>query len=143
MSTTNYPFEIEIEVVFRDLDILNHTNNAVYFTYMETARTRFLIKILELDSPMDLPVILAEATCTYHAPTFFGDRLRVGVGVSRFGAKSFDLVYRIATEDGRLVAKGKTLMVMYDYQTKKTCLVTDDFKQRVHNFQGDWQVPNE
>ena len=143
MSTLGSPFEISFEVVFRDLDLLGHVNNAVYFTYMESARTKFLTDLLSLDAPEALPFILAEATCTYHSPAFFRERLRVGVGVSRFGSTSFDLVYRIATEDGRLVAKGKTVMVMYDYKARKSCPLTDDFKQRVHAYQGNWKTPDQ
>jgi hypothetical protein len=43
---------------------MGHVNNAVYFTYLETARTQFFFKRLKLSNLAQLPVILAEATCT-------------------------------------------------------------------------------
>jgi acyl-CoA thioester hydrolase len=133
-----FPYRITIEVPFRDLDAMGHVNNAVYFSYMETVRIKFLIDLLAVMSVHDLPVIMAEATCTFKSPAFLGEQLTVGGGVSRFGSKSFDMTYRIDAGDGRLIALGKSVQVMYDYATAKTLMVPDDFKAKVRAFQGDW-----
>jgi acyl-CoA thioester hydrolase len=139
--THPYPFTVTIEVSFRDLDALGHVNNAVYLTYMETARIKYLVELLGLKSLHELPVIMAEATCAYKSPAFFGEQLAVGVGVSRFGAKSFDMAYRIAAGEGRLVALARTVQVMYDYAAGRTIAVPEDLKARVRAFQGQWQAP--
>ncbi|HJZ47872.1 MAG TPA: thioesterase family protein [Roseiflexaceae bacterium] len=136
-----YPYTITVEVSFRDLDALGHVNNAVYLTYIETARIKYLVDLLDLKALGELPVILAEASCTYKSPAFFGERLSVGVGISRFGAKSFDMAYRIAGGDGRLVALARTVQVMYDYAAARTIAVPEAFKSKVHAFQDDWQAP--
>ena len=60
----SFPYRISIEVPFRDLDAMGHVNNAVYFSYLETARIKFLVDLLAVTSLHDLPVIMAEATCT-------------------------------------------------------------------------------
>lgn len=142
-TARDFPFCIEIDVIFRDIDALGHVNNAVYFTYMETARTRYVTHLLDTSELAAIPIIIAEATCTYRSPAAFGERLLVGAGVSRFGNKSFDLAYRIDAEAGdgstRLVATGKTVQVMYDYQHARAIPVADDFKTRVQALQGDWQ----
>jgi acyl-CoA thioester hydrolase len=108
---------------------------------METARIKFLVELLELKGLQLLPVIMAEATCAYKSPAFFGERLTVGVGISRFGSKSFDMAYRIESADGRLVAVAKTVQVMYDYAAAQTMPVPESFRQRVQLYQRDWQVP--
>ena len=136
----SFPYKVAIEVPFRDLDAMGHVNNAVYFSYMETARIKFLVDLLAVTRLHDLPVIMAEATCTFKAPAFFGEQLTVGVGVSRFGSKSFDMVYRIDAGDGRLIALGKTVQVMYDYAAACTLVVPEDFRAKVRIFQGDWQA---
>jgi acyl-CoA thioester hydrolase len=141
MSAQSYPFQLTLAVTFRDLDVLGHVNHAVYFTYMETARTNFFVELLQLTSPQDLPVILAEASCSYQAPLFFGERVTIGVGINRFGVKSFDMVYRIDGGDGRLAAQAKTVMVMYNYAAGRTIPVSEELKARVESFQGDWQKP--
>ena len=137
-SALAFPYKVVIEVPFRDLDAMGHVNNAVYFSYMETARIKFLVELLAVTSLHDLPVIMAEATCTFKAPAFFGEQLTVGVGVSRFGSKSFDMLYRIDAGDGRLIALGKTVQVMYDYAAAQTLVVPEDFKAKVRAFQAEW-----
>jgi len=138
MSVSTYPYQYTLEVIFRDLDALGHVNNAVYFTYMEVARTKFLFNTLNIHKLEDLPIIVAEATCTYKSPAYFGEKLVIGIGISRFGTKSFDLHYRIEAEDVRLVALGKSVQVVFDYATGKTRPLPEDFKARVQALQGDW-----
>jgi acyl-CoA thioester hydrolase len=61
--------------------------------------------------------------------------------VSRFGIKSFDMLYRISGGDGRVVVLAKTVQVAYDYATGKTIPVPDALKARVQAFQGAWRPP--
>lgn len=143
MNITKYPFETQVRVSFRDLDALGHVNNAVFFTYLEAARILYITKFLEQGLPvrfdfLDIPIILVEATCTYKSQALFGETLTVGVGVTRFGNKSFDLVYKIVGEDGRLVATGKTIQVMYDYDNNSAFPIPDIIKQSVYAFQAGW-----
>ncbi|MCA9930190.1 MAG: acyl-CoA thioesterase [Anaerolineales bacterium] len=144
MNQTNYPFEDKIEVTFRDIDAMGFVNNAVFFTYFETVRIKYVSRIFEQNDilDLDLPLILVKAECTYHSPALLGEILAVGIGLSRFGNKSFDLVYRIEGEDGRLVATGKTIQVMFNYATQSAFPIAEDIKARVHTFQGTWELPN-
>ena len=77
---STFRFTIPIEVRFRDLDALNHVNNAVYFTYMEHARFAYLRHLgLFSDDASDTGMILAEATCAFKAPIAFGQGVVVRV----------------------------------------------------------------
>jgi acyl-CoA thioester hydrolase len=140
-AAVSFPYTAEIEVAFRDLDAMGHVNNAVYLTYMETVRIKYLVELLELESLQSMPLIMAEASCSYKSPAFFGERLAVGVGITRFGTKSFDMAYQIAAADSRLVAVARTVQVMYDYAAARTIAVPQSFKERVIAFQGAWQAP--
>lgn len=140
MDTQPFPFQTTIKVRFRDLDAMGHVNNAVYFTYMEIARSEFFAHFFDIDEPLDFPIILGEASCRYLSPAQYGETVRVGLGVSRFGTKSFDIVYRMGGEDGRLVATGRTAIVMFDYREGNSFPVPDSFKAQVRAFQGAWHV---
>lgn len=143
MNQTQFPFEDKIEVTFRDIDAMGFVNNAIFFTYFETVRIKYVTAIFEQSDvlDLDLPLILVEAKCTYHSPALLGETLAVGIGLSRFGNKSFDLVYRIEGEDGRLVATGKTIQVMYDYATRSAFPIPEEIKERVEAFQNEWHPP--
>ncbi len=122
-------FSLPIDVVFRDIDVMGHVNNAVYFTYMETARTNFFMKHLDLDDPSDLPFILAQISCTYRSAAQFGEQLNVKIFVSRIGRKSFDISYAITTNSGRMVAEGLSVMVTFDYSKRCTIPIPDDIME--------------
>ena len=143
MNQTRFPYEIEIEVTFRDIDAMGHVNNAIFFAYFETVRIKFVMDVFEekdIDL-LDMPLILVEATCSYKSPALLGETLKLGIGLSRFGTKSFDLLYRIIGQDGRLVATGKTIQVMYDYGTRQAFPIPDRIKGHVNAFQRGWQPP--
>lgn len=146
MTEDPYPYEIVLEVAFRDIDAMGHVNNAVFFAYFETIRIKYLGEIME-DSGLlstellDLPLILVEAHCIYKSPALLTEMLRIGTGISRFGTKSFDMIYRIMGEDGRLIAYGKTVQVMYDYISRSAFPIPDELKHYIAELQQDWGPP--
>ncbi|MBO9311645.1 MAG: acyl-CoA thioesterase [Chloroflexus sp.] len=132
-----YPFHYRIEVRFRDLDALGHVNNAVYATYFESARIAYYQRLVggSLDR---LGIILAELTISYKAPAHFGDELLVGVRVGKIGGKSFTMDYAIArVGDGALIATGQSVLVAYDYAAGRSVPVSDEFRARVAEMQGE------
>ncbi|WP_298483256.1 thioesterase family protein [uncultured Chloroflexus sp.] len=131
-----YPFHYPIEVRFRDLDALGHVNNAVYATYLESARIAYYQRLVS-GSLDRLGIILAELTIRYKAPAHFGDELLVGVRVSRIGGKSFTMDYAIARlGDGALIATAQSVLVAYDYAAGRSVPVSDEFRTRVAELQG-------
>ena len=145
MTITTYPYEISLEVAFRDIDAMGFVNNAVFFAYFETVRIKYLGEVMRSGllgtELLDLPLILVDASCTYKSPALLTEVLHIGAGVSRFGTKSFDMLYRVQGEDGRLVAYGKTVQVMYDYITRSAFSIPDGVQQFVARFQGRWVPP--
>ena len=135
-NTQTYPFSIPIEVVFRDVDAFTHVNNAVYFTYFETARIKFITHALGVERANEIPLILAEATCTYKMPAYMGELLLVGLRVSHVGTKSFHVEYEVSSRtDGRLIALGRTVQVMFDYDTGQTIAIPDDLRGTLQSYQ--------
>lgn len=146
MTHTNYPYEINLEVAFRDIDAMGHVNNAVFFAYFETVRIKYLGEIMEKSGLLgtellDLPLILVEASCTYKSPALLTEVLHIGAGISRFGTKSFDILYRVQGQDGRLVAYGRTVQVMYDYITRSAFPIPEPVRHYVESYQAGWQPP--
>ena len=141
MKATKLPFNVKLEVIFRDIDSMGHVNNAVYFTYMETARIKYFHEIRARAEIGKMNMIVAHASCAYKAPAFLGDHLNVGIAVTRFGNKSFDFTYRICAEDGRLIATANTVQVAYDYQADTPMALPAEFTDAVLDFQGGLEFP--
>ena len=124
---------VPVEIRYSDLDTQGHVNNAVYFTYFEHARVRFLYALRERiieeqrrererqhaaeaqEMPADLPFVVATAACAYRRPITGLEPVVVGVRCAASSRASIDLEYAICDRpQGRLYATGNTTIVSVD-----------------------------
>lgn len=133
----DFNFVAPIEVRFRDMDSMGHVNNAVFITYLETGRIKYMMNLMQSRYLKDLRVILAEITCSYRSPAYYGEILEVGVRITEIGNKSFRMEYRIEEQKTRrLVATGSSVQVAYDYETQETLPVPARLSERAEAFEG-------
>jgi acyl-CoA thioester hydrolase len=131
-----FRFSTRIEVRFRDCDPLGHVNNAVYATYFEVARFGYWREALGYTRADGFSFIMARVECNYRAQAHAGETLDVRIRVGRIGRSSFTFDYRIvAADDGRLVADGSSVQVMFDYAAQQSRPVPDAFRARVSAFE--------
>ncbi|HHS97888.1 MAG TPA: acyl-CoA thioesterase [Chloroflexi bacterium] len=138
MSEDPFRFSIALEVCWRDLDPLGHVNNAVYFTYLETARFRYLRDVCGITGPpQEIGFVLAEASCTYLSPLSLGERVTVWIRVSELGNSSFVFEYRVEGEDGRLAATARTVQVCYDLDAGRPRPLPAEWRERITTYESD------
>ncbi len=119
-----WPFRLRIPVRFRDVDAYGHVNNAVFATYFEEARCECYLALTGRDDPCHpaegLDFVVARTEIDHLAPIVHGDDLEIEVRPSKVGRSSFVLSYeaRIAGKD--CVARGLTVCVAYDHETKSS-----------------------
>jgi acyl-CoA thioester hydrolase len=133
---------VPIEVTFRDTDAMRHANNAVYLTWFENGRIGYWRAILEPSGEeadyAEVPFVLARAEIDFRAPAFVGERLELGVRLSRIGSRSFDFRYRLErTADGAVLAEGTTVQVMYDYRQGCSIDMPPGFRARLIEIDGE------
>ncbi|HUI35905.1 MAG TPA: thioesterase family protein [Gaiellaceae bacterium] len=117
-------------VRFRDLDPMGHVNNAVYFTYIESARVAFLQHLGAAPTLEDMSIIVARIEIDFRAPVGFGEDVDISVRASRFGGKSFDLDYELRV-GGAVVAEAKSVLVAYDYGTGQAIELPDEWREKL------------
>jgi acyl-CoA thioester hydrolase len=117
-------------VRFRDLDALGHVNNAVFLTYIESARVAFLVDLGAATSLEDMSIIVARIEIDFRAPVGFGEEVEIAVRASRFGDKSFDLDYELRVA-GQVVAEAKSVLVGFDYEKGETVAIPDEWRERL------------
>lgn len=124
-----WPISIELKVPWRDIDAAGHVNNAVYFSYMETARTEAFLKLRGGKGPQHVDIILARAEADFRAPAAMGDVLVVSVRPTRVGESSFAFRYEIREKTtGRLMVEGASVQVMFDYEKQQKKPIPADVK---------------
>jgi len=127
-SPSPFTFATDIEMRFSDLDAYGHVNNAVFFTYLETARTKlFLEKFLHFLNS-GLLFLVAKAECEYKRPINLTDRLVVEMTVTRLGNASFDIDYTMHNGEGVVFAIAKTVMVCFDQKSNRPTALPDPLR---------------
>jgi acyl-CoA thioester hydrolase len=126
----SFDFVHRERVRLRDLDAFGHVNNAVFLTYLEQARTAFLMSLGLVRSIEDIRMILARVEIDFRSPVAFGEEIDVGVRTSRFGTRSFELAFELRARD-RLVAEATSVLVAYDYERGETVALPDEWKERL------------
>ena len=110
----------------RDMDVDRNVNNAVYFEYFHQSRLEHLAR-LGVWQPRGFGdnnlFALAENTCRYLAPSFYGDVLEIWTATHAVGRSSFQLVYRICRQsDDALIAASHSVQVWVDGHQQATSL---------------------
>jgi acyl-CoA thioester hydrolase len=136
-----YRFVLPREVEFRDIDAAGHVNNAVYLTYLETARIKYLVDALGPEFASELALIVARIEVDFRSPALFPETLEIGSRVTRIGTTSFDLDHEIRGGDGRLVLEASSVLVAFDYQANTPMAVPNDWRARLDAYEERSSVP--
>lgn len=119
-----FDFVHQETVRFRDVDSMNHVNNAVFLTYLEEARIAYLLRF-----GAEVPnMILARVEIDFRAPLRLGDEVEIGVRPAGVGTKSFELEYEVRSGD-TVAAGAKTVIVSFDYETGRSVEVPESWRE--------------
>ncbi len=127
-------FITEIPIRFRDLDPLNHVNNAVYANYLEEVRSDYAEVVLDLD-PWEFPFVLANLEIDYRQPITIDDELSITLTVTDLGETSCTMAYEFLVDDA-IVATAETTMVHIDPETKQSAPIPEEFRDRICEYEN-------
>jgi acyl-CoA thioester hydrolase len=134
-------FFYPIDVRYGDIDAQGHVNNAKFLTYFEHGRTHYMRHLgiyPEGLSFMEIGVILADVQITFLKPVHWEDKILVGVKTIRLGNKSMTVLQTIEDrESGEEFARGKVVMVAYDYHQQKTVPIPEAWRGIITAYEGD------
>jgi acyl-CoA thioester hydrolase len=130
-------FSFKVEVRFRDLDALGHVNNAVYLTYLESARIAYWFHVTGTSRLQDLAMILARVEVDYRSPVSLGETLDVQVRCVSMGRSSFVMGFEVReSQSGRLVAEARKVLVHYDYAAGRSTPLPEELRERLRRQDG-------
>ncbi len=111
-----------LEVRFSDLDALNHVNNAVFNTYFEEARLRFLGEATSLarEFKNGKSFVLVRAEIEYLGQIKFPETLLIGSGLEKIGHSSVIGVQAIySAKTKQILSAARTTGVWFDIAKQK------------------------
>ena len=117
-----FPHWCKLQIRYRDLDTLNHVNNAIFNTFFEEARIRFIQQIPEFMASMEAgnSFVLVSLEVNYLKPIFYPSGILAGTGIETYGNSSitgFQAIYDHDTKE--LKATAKSTGVWYSTNKKK------------------------
>lgn len=136
--TDEFRHRTPVEVRFRDTDAFRHVNNAVFFTYIEQARVRYLLHVLEVDGEFgSLPLILARVAMDFRSQVRLGDEVVVESRVDSIGNSSFAMSHRVTVgPERRIAAEADSVLVTYDYANERPMRVPDPWRELLAAYEG-------
>ncbi len=134
-----YKFHHLVEVRYGDIDPQWHVNNARFLTFIEHARFYYLKELGIFDGKdyWALPLIVGDMHVRYILPIEAGVNVDVWMGVTKIGNRSLVIGSDLTGENGTpLYARAETILVGYDYLTKKSAPISDDLRKRISDYEG-------
>jgi acyl-CoA thioester hydrolase len=129
-----WSIEVTLDVAWGEMDALGHVNNVRYIAWAETARIAFFEK-LGMSTRATDPVgpILARMENDYLEPVEYPARVTVGIRLARVGNTSLTLEHEIwhAGAPDRVVARGRAVVVLINYETQEKVRVPDAVRDRL------------
>jgi acyl-CoA thioester hydrolase len=135
----SFRFKTPIAVRYGDLDPQWHVNNSRFLTFSEQARFAYLmeLKLFDGKSYDQLPLIVGDIHCKFMAPIDAGVTVFVWNAVTKIGNKSLVMSSVITSADEKIThAEIETVMVGYDYRTKTSVPISDEFRVKIETFEG-------
>ena len=112
---------IAITTRLMDNDLYNHLNNAIYYSFIDTAVTSYLTRAVARNLAHD-PVIylVVENGCSYFRPIAFPDSVQCGLRVTHIGTSSMRFeVGLFRNEEPTVAALGYFVQVCCDRDTQR------------------------
>ena len=134
---TPFKQKTQVQIRFKDIDMMGHVNNANYITYFELARLTYFDTLSKDGVKIDWVnegVIMAKIEMEYKQPILLEDKVFVYTWVSRMGSKSFDMscsIVRIVNGDEIEAAKGLAVIVCFNYKTKESIAIPEVWKKKM------------
>ena len=116
-----YPWH-SLTVRFSDVDALQHVNNAVFNTYFEEARLRFLDDCLDMNKEFSegRSFVMVRSEIEYLGQIKFPDKILIGTGISKVGNSSLNALQCIYhSESKKLLSAAVTTGVWFDIRKQR------------------------
>ncbi|MBI4346292.1 MAG: acyl-CoA thioesterase [Elusimicrobia bacterium] len=140
MDRKDFNFSTELRVRLPETDAFGIVFHANFFIYFDVARVDYLrnLDALRFISPAYARNnALVHADADFRSPARFDDVLVVHARIPEFKTSSFTFEFlTLHKAENRVVATGKTTLVVVDEKTWRPVPVPEEFRALVRKFEG-------
>lgn len=146
MEVSNYKHKLLEVVRFREVDMIGVCNNAVYFSYFEDARIKYLQDLKEnygLKEIMegDSSFLIVHNECDYIEPAFVDDELNIYTRIDFIKNSSFGFRHIIENNKSKkIIASGSGVFVHINRITKKSEPLPQEIYSAVQKYEPQIKI---
>lgn len=132
----DFKFSQTLDVRYNDLDTMRHVNNAVYLTYIEQARSSYLLASCQWDWNI-LGMVLAKTDINYRRSIHHHNKPTVWIRTSKLGKSSITQEVVIAEKDRNdlVYADATVVLVHIDHKSGRPLPLPDYMRSRIQNYE--------
>lgn len=123
-------FYFELQPRFSDTDALGHISNTTLPVWFEQAR----MPLFQIFHPtLDVktwPLIIARVEVDFVAQSYWHLPVEIRTGVGKIGNSSFHAIQE-AWQDGQLIARGKAVLIHFDYEAEKAVPIPEEARDQL------------
>ena len=132
-NINDFNFHYKIETRWKDLDAFQHINNAVYATYIESARVDLFKRWGIPGTNTGKSIIMASLKISYLKQLKHPSLLVIGQRLCRLGKTSFDIESIIFDEEQNPVCHAIVVAVCFDFDSQKSI---DVYESIISDYEG-------
>jgi acyl-CoA thioester hydrolase len=128
----HYIFSTQVDIRITDINYANHLGNDSILSIIHEARVHFLKSMGYSEFNVEgVATIMGDVAIIYKSQAYYGDKLKIDIGVADIAKKSCDIYYRVTKDANKTVALCKTAFVFYDYKNNKPVNIPQGFIEKV------------
>lgn len=121
----DFPYRLDDNIRFADLDPNQHVNNTAYAVYFETARVMLMRDPARGLMPPGAAWVLVRLDTHFRSELHWPGRIHIGLGVERLGRTSVTFTQGVFSEEGICAASATAVIVMVDRASRKPMPLSD------------------
>jgi acyl-CoA thioester hydrolase len=132
----NHAIRIEVELRWRDLDFLGHLNQAVYHELLEEGRGALFERLGAITGGFFFVLARVELDHRHEVRRDHGP-VAVALRVESVGRSSVTVAHEIVRADGKVAAEGRSVLVAWDREARRSRPLSDDERAQLGARAGD------
>jgi len=127
-SPDRFPHWTKVGTRYRDLDTLNHVNNAIFSTYFEEARIAFIRDVPELmvQVKQGFSYVLLNLHIDFVHPAKYPDTMLIGTGILETGNTSINFYQALYNEESKnLLSTSEVTGIWYNVKRERPSRIPD------------------
>ena len=126
-----------IQLRFSDFDRFGHVNNAVYFSYSDSAKCEYIYHVIPNLKIDKTGVVVVNLKATFQHEIHREEAVVVETAVTRIGRKSFTMMQRVLNPEKQEVkCICESVLVFFDLENRETLVIKPEWIEAMNKFEG-------